>query len=161
MIENLPSKEIFLLIFGTLSTYLIWRVQYKKEKIKNIENQLSQKKFEIYSELVYIIFDTINGDKIGKKVGNNELLKRILEIKKNMFLYVSDEMFHAFTEWTLELQKPANNGVDHFKKYFELMKLVRKDMGQKNTKLTLDDFMIYLMQNKEDYQKFKELYNWD
>ena len=84
MIENLPSKEIFLLIFGTLSTYLIWRVQYQKEKIKNIENQLSQKKFEIYSELVYIIFDTINGDKIGKKVGNNELLKRILEIKKNI-----------------------------------------------------------------------------
>ena len=41
MIENLPSKEIFLLIFGTLSTYLIWRVQYQKEKIKNIENPIA------------------------------------------------------------------------------------------------------------------------
>ena len=160
MIDNLPLKEIFLLFLGTLSTYLIWRVQHQKDKIKSIENQLSEKKFEIYSELVYIIFDTMHGEKIEKKMGNNELLKRILEIKKNMFLYASNNMFRAFTDWSLELQKPGNNGVDHFKKYFELMKLVRKDMGQTNTKINLDDFMIYIMQNKEEYQKFKEQYNW-
>lgn len=35
--SDLPYKEILLLILGTLSTYLIWRVQYQKEKIKNIE----------------------------------------------------------------------------------------------------------------------------
>lgn len=161
MIENLPIKEISLLILGTLSTYLIWRVQFQKDKIKNIETQLSEKKFQIYSELVYIIFDTIHGEKIGKKVNDKELLKRILDIKKNMFLYASDEMFESFKNWTLELQKPGNNGVDHFKKYFELMKLVRKDMGQSNSKISLDDFMIYIMQNEEEYGKFKELYNWD
>ncbi|WP_185290823.1 hypothetical protein [Chryseobacterium lactis] len=161
MFENLPLKEILLLILGTLSTYLIWRVQFQKDKIKNIETQLSEKKFQIYSELVYIIFDTMNGEKIGKKVTDKELLKRILDIKKNMFLYASDEMFESFKNWTLELQKPGNNGVDHFKKYFELMKLVRKDMGQSNSKISLDDFMIYIMQNEEEYQKFKTLYNWN
>lgn len=161
MIDNLPIKEISLLILGTLSTYLIWRVQFQKDKIKNIETQLSEKKFQIYSELVYIIFDTMHGEKIGKKVSDKELLKRILDIKKNMFLYASDEMFESFKNWTLELQKPGNNGVDHFKKYFELMKLVRKDMGQSNSKISLDDFMIYIMQNEEEYGKFKELYNWD
>ena len=67
MIDNLPLKEIFLLFLGTLSTYLIWRVQHQKDKIKSIENQLSEKKFEIYSELVYIIFDTMHGEKIEKK----------------------------------------------------------------------------------------------
>lgn len=77
-----------------------------------------------------------------------------------MFLYASDEMFLAFTDWSLELQKPGNNGVDHFKKYFELIKLVRKDMGNKNTKINLDDFMIYLMQNKDEYLLFKEQNNW-
>lgn len=161
MFENLPLKEILLLILGTLSTYLIWRVQFQKDKIKNIETQLSEKKFQIYSELVYIIFDTMHGEKVGKKITDKELLKRILDIKKNMFLYASDEMFESFKNWTLELQKPGNNGVDHFKKYFELMKLVRKDMGQSNSKISLDDFMIYIMQNEEEYQKFKTLYNWD
>ena len=161
MLESLPYKEIFLLILGTLSTFLIWRVQFQKDKIKNIESQLSEKKFEIYSELVYIIFDTMHGDKIGKKVSDKELLKRILDIKKNMFLYASDEMFDSFKNWTLELQKPGNNGVDHFKKYFELMKLVRNDMGQTNSKISLDDFMIYIMQNEEEYYKFKEIYKWN
>ncbi|WFB69205.1 hypothetical protein [Chryseobacterium sp. WX] len=161
MFENLPLKEILLLILGTLSTYLVWRVQFQKDKIKNIETQLSEKKFQIYSELVYIIFDTMHGEKVGKKITDKELLKRILDIKKNMFLYASDEMFESFKNWTLELQKPGNNGVDHFKKYFELMKLVRKDMGQSNSKISLDDFMIYIMQNEEEYQRFKNLYNWD
>lgn len=161
MIENLPIKEILLLILGTLSTFLIWRVQFQKDKIKNIETQLSEKKFQIYSELVYIIFDMMHGEKIGKKVSDKELLKRILDIKKNMFLYASDEMFESFKNWTLDLQKAGNNGVDHFKKYFELMKLVRKDMGQSNSKISLDDFMIYIMQNEEEYRKFKTLYNWD
>lgn len=161
MIENLPIKEILLLILGTFSTFLIWRVQFQKDKIKNIETQLSEKKFQIYSELVYIIFDMMHGEKIGKKVSDKELLKRILDIKKNMFLYASDEMFESFKNWTLDLQKPGNNGVDHFKKYFELMKLVRKDMGQSNSKISLDDFMIYIMQNEEEYRKFKTLYNWD
>ncbi|WP_079243199.1 hypothetical protein [Chryseobacterium indologenes] len=160
MIDNLPYKEILLLVLGTLSTYLIWRVQYQKEKIKNIENQLSESKFKVYSELVHIIFDVIAGDKAGKKISNQDLVKRILEIKKNMFLYASDEMFLAFTSWSLELQKPGNNGVDHFKKYFELIKLVRKDMGNRNTQINLDDFMIYLMQNKEEYLSFKQQHNW-
>ncbi|HRB70905.1 MAG TPA: hypothetical protein PK776_03565 [Flavobacterium sp.] len=160
MIENLPFKELLLLILGTLSTYLIWRVQFQKDKIKTIENQLSEKKFQIYSELVYIIFDTLHGDKIDKKITDKELLKRMLDIKKNMFLYASDEMFQSFTEWSLKIQEPGNNGVDHFKKYFELMKLVRKDMGQKNTKIDLDYFMVFIMQNKESYLKFKEQYNW-
>jgi len=131
MLENIPFKEILVLILGTLSTYLIWRVQFQKDRIRIIENQLSEKKYQIYSELVYIIFDALYGEKIGKKLKDDELLKRILDIKRNMFLYASDEMFQVFTEWTLELQTPQNNGVDHFKKYFKLMKLVRKDMVKK------------------------------
>ncbi len=65
--ENLPIKEILLLILGTLSTFLIWRVQYQKEKIRNIERQLSDKKYSMYSKLIYILFDISGGEKIGKK----------------------------------------------------------------------------------------------
>ena len=160
MINDIPYKEILLLLLGTLSSYLIWRVQYQKEKIKNIENQLSENKFKVYSELVHIIFDVMSGEKAGKKISNQEIIRRILDIKKNMFLYASDEMFLAFTEWSLEIQKPGSNGVEHFKKYFELIVLVRKDMGNKNTKINLDDFMIYLMQNKDEYILFKKQNNW-
>ncbi|XLS28094.1 hypothetical protein ACJD0Z_12890 [Flavobacteriaceae bacterium M23B6Z8] len=154
-----PIKEVLLLILGTLSTFLLWRVQYQKEKIRNVESQLSDKKYQMYSELVYILFDISGGEKIGKKVSQRDLLKRILAIKKDMFIYAPDKIFKKFTDWTLEIEN--NNGsVNHFKVYFELMKLVRKDMGQKNTKISIDDFMLFYMQSRSEYEKFKIEHGW-
>jgi hypothetical protein len=158
-IQNIPIKEISLLILGTLSTFLVWRVQHQKDKIKNVESQLSDKKYEMYSELIYILFDLTNGEKIGKKVSQRDLLKRILAIKRDMFIYAPDKIFRKFTKWTLEINK-IDNSVSHFKTYFELMKLVRKDMGQKKTKLNIDDFMLFYMQSEEEYEKFKIEYGW-
>lgn len=41
-----------------------------------------------------------------------------------------------------------------------MMKLIRKDMGFGSSKISLDDFMLFLMQNKEEYRKFKEVNKW-
>ncbi|WP_291870704.1 hypothetical protein [Maribacter sp.] len=158
-IEQIPFKEIALLILGTLSTFLVWRVQHQKDKIRNVESQLSDKKYQMYSELIYILFDITNGEKVGKKVSQRDLLKRILAIKRDMFIYAPDEIFKKFTKWTLEINK-VENSMSQFKTYFELMKLVRKDMGQKNTKLDLDDFMLFYMQSEEEYQVLKEQNGW-
>jgi len=159
MVEDFAIKEILLLILGSLSTYLIWRVQYQKDKIKSIENAISEKKYKLYSELVYIIIDAMHGDKVEKKLTDKELLERILLIKRDMFLYANDEMFKKFIDWGLETTKNPNK-TDHFKIYYELMKLARKDMGQVDTKITLDDFMLFLIQNEDEYMKFKQQNNW-
>jgi hypothetical protein len=157
--SEIPYKEILLLIMGTLSTFLIWRVQHQKDKIKNIESQLSDRKYKMYSELVYIIFDIITGTKEGKSLSEKDIMKRMLDIKKDMFLYAPDDVFKSFTIWTLELNKP-NSAVNHFKLYFKMMKLVRKDMGQRGSKIELDDFMLFLMQNEDAYLHFKQEHNW-
>ena len=44
---------------ATVRAFLIWRVQHQKDKIINIESQLSDRKYKMYSELVNIIFDII------------------------------------------------------------------------------------------------------
>ncbi len=157
--EEVPYKEILLLILSTLSTFLIWRLQYQKEKLKNIESQLSDRKYKMYSELIYILFDVSEGEKIGKKVTQRDLLTRILAIKKDMFIYASDEIFKKFTDWTLEIEN-TKGSVNHFKTYFELLKMVRKDMGHKNTDISLDDFMLFYMQSRKVYEEFKIQNNW-
>lgn len=159
IITEFPYKEISLLILGTLSTFLIWRIQHQKDKIKDIENLVSEKKYKLYSELIYIFFDIANGEKIGKKMTDRELLKRILDIKKDMFLYAPDKIFRMFTKWTLELNK-KNGTINQFKTYFQLIKLVRADMGNSKTKIELDDFMLFYMQNEEEYAKFKLIHGW-
>lgn len=158
-VDNLPFKEILLLILGTLSTFLLWRIQHQKEKIKNVENLLSEKKYEMYSQLVYIIFDIMNGEKLGKPVSQKKLLEKFLFIKREMFIYAPDPVFKKFTKWTLQLNN-SENPMSHFSTYFELMKLVRKDMGHSATKLQIDDFMLFVMQNKEEYQKIKTQNGW-
>lgn len=155
----IPYNQILLLLLSTLSAFLIWRLQYQKEKIKGIENQLSDKKYKMYSELLYILFDISNAQTLGNTVTENDILKRILEIKRDMFLYAPDNVFKTFTKWTLYLNENGNN-VNHFKIYFELLKLVRKDMGQINTKIDLKDFMLFYMQSESEYEKFKKLNNW-
>ena len=158
--EQIPYKEILLSLLGTLSAFLIWRVQHQKDKIKDIESQLSEKKYKLYSEIVYLIVDLSMASKMGEKpLTEKDIQKRLLTAKREMFLYAPDNIFKTYTAWTLELQGPTP-GVNHFKTYFKMMKLIRKDMGFGSSKINLDDFMLFLMQNKEEYQKFKEVNNW-
>lgn len=70
---DFPFKEVILLILGAISTYLIWRVQYQKERIKTIESQLSDKKFKIYSDLLYLFFDLSKSSKTGDQITEKEL----------------------------------------------------------------------------------------
>ncbi|MHC0445228.1 hypothetical protein ACWA1F_07445 [Flavobacterium sp. 3-218] len=156
--SEIPYKEILLLILGTVSTFLVWKIQYQKEKIKTIESLVSDKKYKLYSELIYIFFDITQGEKIGKAMKPQELLKRLFDIKKDMFLYAPDEIFKMFTRWTLQIDK--GESIDQFKTYFELIKLVRKDMGHVKTQIELDDFMLFYMQSESEYKKFKEIHNW-
>lgn len=155
--NELPVKETLLVLVSTFSAFLLWRIQYQKEKIKNIESQLSDKKYKMYSELIYMIFDVSLGDKVGKKMSNEDIMKRIISVKREMFIYAPDEIFNTFTDWFLSIKEGS---ASHFKVYFKLMKLMRQDMGHYNTKLELDDFMLFLMQNREEYQKFKKENNW-
>lgn len=159
-VDSIPYKEILLSLLGTLSAFLIWRVQHQKDKIKDIESQLSEKKYKLYSEIVYLIIDLSMGGKMGEKpLTEKDIQKRLLSAKRDMFLYAPDKIFKTYTDWTLELQNP-DFGVSHFKTYFKMMKLIRKDMGFGSSKISLDDFMLFLMQNNEEYNKFKQIHQW-
>lgn len=153
--NQIPFKEILLSLLTFLSGFLLWRIQYQKDKIKNIESQLSERKYKMYSEFVYILFDITNATKTGKTLTEKEIAKRMAEVKRDMFIYAPDKVFKKFTEWTLKLNG-ADAGIIHFKTYFELMKMIRQDMGNKGTKLKLDDFMLFYMQSEQEYEKFKE-----
>lgn len=156
---DFPFKEILLLALGSLSTYLIWRVQYQKDRLKTIESQLSDKKYKMYSELIYIFFDITMEGHLGQPISQEELIKKIVAIKKDMFLYAPDLIFRQFTEWLLNL-KLHDNPTKHFNDYYKLIKLIRQDMGNKKTQLTRDDFMLFYMQSREEYKIFKDTNGW-
>lgn len=159
MIDYIPYKEILLLILGTLSTFLIWRVQHQRDKIRAIENQLSDKKYGLYSQLIHLVFDLMNDTKQGKEMAEEEKMNRMFSIKRDMFLYAPDIIFQEFTKWTLSLNDKGNP-VNHFKIYINMMILIRKDMEQSKTKITEEEFMLFFMQSRDEYQKFKQTTGW-
>ena len=156
---DLPYKEILLLLLTTFSGYLVWRVQYQKDRLKNIESQLSDKKYKMYSEPIHIFFDITLASKLGSEITNDELARKIIGIKKEMYLYAPDDVFKQFTEWLLNLNVYENQ-VDHFNDYYKLITLIRKDMGNRNTKISRDNFMLFYIQNKGKYEKFKIENKW-
>ena len=100
-IKEVPFKEIMVVFLTALFGYLVWRIQYQKEKIKSIESQLSDKKYKMYSEFVYILFDISKGSKDGQPVENTEVANRFGNVKRDMFLYAPDTIFKKYTEWRL------------------------------------------------------------
>jgi hypothetical protein len=158
MIEHIPIKEILLATLTAFSSFLIWKIQFQKNKIKSIQNQLAERKYQMYSDLIYILFDVTNTEKKGNKSSETELRKKVLSVKKNMFIYAPDKIFKKFTKWLLEVSN--TDSLDHFKTYFEIMKMMREDMGHIKTNITLEEFMLFYMQNKLEYEKFKKSNNW-
>ena len=113
----------------------------------------------MYSELIHIFFDITLASKLGNEMSSEDVSKRFIEIKKDMYLYAPDIVFKQFTEWLLNLNVHINM-TDHFNDYYKLITLVRQDMGNKETKITRDDFMLFFMQDRVEYEKFKIENSW-
>lgn len=156
---DLSINTLLTIIFAFSSAVLVVTLQRRTERLKIVENQLSDKKYKMYSELLYIFFDVSMSEKTGENISQQDLMKRLIAIKRDMYLYAPDEIFRGFTKWLLDLHN-HDNPTKQFKDYYELIKLIRKDMGNRATKLSLDDFMLFYMQSREEYAKFKSQNGW-
>ncbi len=148
----LPFIQILvpILTFLTAIFGFLWHRQ--TEKIKIIENQISQNKYKAYGELVSIFYDILKDVKQNKTTNNNELVSKIINSKKDLFIYGSDTVFKKFNTWLIYSSAHPNDP-KQLKYFLELMLEIRKDIGQKNTILTNKDILISLTQNEQDYEK--------
>ena len=83
------------IILTVIIAILGWVMQVKTEQIKIMENQLSDKKYNAYSDLVGLFFSALTNDKGDK----SKILKsKMMEVKKNIFMYGSDSVVKAFNK---------------------------------------------------------------
>ena len=130
--------------------------QRQTERIKIIENQLSQNKYKAYGELVTIFYDILKDVKNKKDTNNKDLMVKLINSKKDLFIYGSDTVFKKLNIW-LTYSSTHEGDPKHMNYFLDLMLEIRKDMGHKETKLTHRDIMISLIQNEKEYDTFKEL----
>ena len=158
---QLDKEDVVLLVKGVISFLSItivilgWYIHRQTEKIKVMENLISEKKNEAYSSFVGLFYDLLKQSKENKSLDTHDGLEKMMEIKKTLFMYGSDRVFKAMNEW-LKYCNSQNNQKEMLNKMLKLLVLIRKDL-QNNSKLKENDILMNIMQSEDEIKKFKSL----
>ncbi|WP_157547637.1 hypothetical protein [Hymenobacter sp. DG25A] len=148
-------SEFLVPILGAIVAALGYLVKQQKDEIKGIQSQLSDKKYNVYNEVISVIFDIVKSTKGLKKQKENDLISKLIDIRKDLYIYAPDNIIRKFNEWQQynELQ-PGNS--KHILIYMDLIVLIRKDMGHRKTVIHSREILRSIMLNSSEFELFME-----
>lgn len=154
--NNTTIISILISLLTISSTLFVVILQRKTEKLKIIENQLSDNKYKAYINLVNVFYDILREVKNKKETNNQIIGEKLFDAKKDIFMFGSDAVFKKFSAWlTFTSEHPDDK--KHLKLYLEMMLEIRKDMHSK-TNLSKNDIMQNLIQNRADLKELEHLW---
>lgn len=149
--------NIFELLSVVLSALLIvlgWMYSRRTEEMKIMRSQLSGRKHQAYAEIVGAFFSVLKDIKSNHHTDMEIMGEKIMNAKRDIFMYGSDEVFRAFNNWLVysNSSKPS----ERLEAYFAFILSIRKDIYGK-TKINKDDIILNLVQNKEELKNIKNM----
>lgn len=129
----------------------------QSEKLRTMREQLSEKKYNAYADAVKMFYSILKDAKAHRPTNNNEMMDRMIDIKRDIFMYGSDKVFRAFNTWLLEAKE--NNDKKQFAAFLDFVLEMRKDLCNNKTKLTKNDILLNLTQSEEEARKLYQLYD--
>lgn len=119
-----------------------------------MEGQLSEKRYLAYAKLYDFFYEMLKGQKDNKNINNKEMRNKLLDAKKELIMYASDDVVFALNKYLSSLtDADVATQLDYF---LDIMLLIRKDMCGKS-KISRDDILLNIMQDKGEMQKFKKM----
>ena len=154
-------KTFSTLIAGLLAglvAVLLYFLKRKDDEINLIKNKISDEKYKAYFDIVSLFFDLMKQSKGVMKFKQNELEIRYIDLKKNILLLGSDEIFRKFNEFDKNIVEYENNpDISKIDFWLQLFILIRKDCGNPKTKVNIDDILRSIMATDKDYYEIKNL----
>lgn len=145
------SLKILVGLLSGLTALLIAIIKMYHDRYREIKIKLSDKKYNTYSEIIATLFDMVNRQKGLNKITDDEILLRLLNVKRDLLLYGNDKIIRKFFEW--EINQLTGKRLWN---WVELAALVRKDMGNRWTTITPDDILKSLLNDSDNYEDFKK-----
>lgn len=68
------------------------------EKLRTMRKQLSEKKYEAYADAVKMFYSILKDTKAHRTTNNDVMMDRMIDIKRDIFMYGSDKVFKAFNK---------------------------------------------------------------
>ena len=119
-----------------------------------MEGQLSEKRFSAYAKLYDFFYELFKSTKSGKRINDKDTRNALLDAKKELIMYGTDDVIHALNKYLSSLTEDSFYVQIGY--FLDIMVLIRKDMCG-NSEVTKDDILLNIMQDKKEMQKFKEM----
>ena len=149
------EESIISIILSIVIAFMGWVMQRKTERIKIMENQLSEKKYAAYAKIVGVFYSVLKDVKKERESNQRKMMDEILESKKNIFMYGSDSVIKAFYKWLCSTTKKGTQYVQLYA-FLDFMIEIRKDMSGSSTNISKQDLLVNLIQNEDEDNKFWE-----
>jgi hypothetical protein len=119
-----------------------------------MRKQLSEKKCDAYADAVKMFYSVLKDSKANRATNNGMMMEKMIDIKRDIFMYGSDKVFKAFNTWLLSTT--TTNDKAQFDSFLDFVLEMRKDLCNGKTNLTKHDILLNLTQSVEESRK---LYN--
>ena len=129
-------------------------IAWQTEKLRTMREQLSEKKCNAYADAVKMFYSVPKESKLNKSTDNEEMMLKMIDIKRDIFMYGSDKVFRTFNEWLLTTNNPNIKG--QLSAFLAFVLEVRKDLCNGKTKLTKRDILLNLTQSEDEARKLFE-----
>lgn len=124
------------------------------EKLRTMREQLSEKKYKAYADAVKMFYSVLKDIKSNKQTNTSDAMQKMIDMKRDIFMYGSDKVFKAFNLWLLKTG--SSDSKAQFAAFLDFVLEMRKDLCNNKTKLTKEDILINLTQSKEETLKLFE-----
>lgn len=136
-----------------IATILGWIIHRKTEKIKIMQNQLSDKKYQAYANIVSTFYSILKDSKNHKTTNQKALMEQMIDSKRDILMYGSDSVFKAFNNYLVKSSENTD-ATTTMNSFLDFIIAIRKDMCGKQTKVTKRDILINLVQNESEIDSF-------
>lgn len=92
-------------------------IAWQTEKLRTMREQLSEKKYNAYADAVKMFYSILKDSKAHRITNNDEMMDRMIDIKRDIFMYGSDKVFEAFNKWLLEARENNDRADGRFYLY--------------------------------------------
>lgn len=149
------SREVLVTILSVLIPAIVAVagivIAWQTEKLRTMREQLSEKKYNAYSDAVKMFYSVLKDAKSNKPTDSDSMMLNMIDIKRDIFMYGSDSVFKAFNTWLLTVTK--NDDKIQFAAFLDFVLEMRKDLCNNKTKLTRNDILLNLTQSEEEARK--------
>ena len=117
------SLEILSIALSGILLILGWLYNRRTEEIKIMRAQLSERKHKAYADCVGTFYSILKDSKANHQTNLNKIGGQMIDAKRDIFMYGSDDVFFAFNNWLTNSSSPKQ--LDF---YLKFILSIRKDI---------------------------------